>query len=64
MESSTLITVQVRPGVFVRMRAQEAARYGYKPAANKAIAPAAVKKAAKRTKKKTEEVTDEPGDDS
>ena len=64
METSTLIAVQIRPGVFVRMRPQEAARYGYEPASNKAGAPAAVKKAAKRTKKKTEEVTDEPGDDS
>ena len=64
METSTLIAVQIRPGVFLRMRPEEAARYGYEPVANKAAAPAAVKKAAKRTKKKTEEVTDEPADDS
>lgn len=64
MQSSTLIAVQIRPGVFLRMRPEEAARYGYEPAANKAIIPAAVKKAAKKTKKQTEEMSDEPGDDS
>lgn len=64
MTRSPLVSVQIRPGVILRMRADEAARFGYEPAENKAITPAAVKKAAKRTKKKTEEVTDEPGDDS
>lgn len=64
MTRSQLIAVQIRPGVFLRLRPEEAARYGYEPASNKAAAPKAVKKAAKRPAKKTEEVTDEPGDDS
>ena len=61
MARSPLIAVQVRPGVILRMTPEEADRYGYEPAHNKAIKPKAVKKAAK---KKTVEVADEPGDDS
>lgn len=63
MARSPLIAVQVRPGVVLRMTPEEAARYGFEPAHNKAIKPKAVKKAGKKTTK-TREVADEPGDDS
>ena len=58
-----MLVVEIRPGVFMRLRPEDVKRLGLEaePEAHKAMTPAAAKKT---TKKKAAPVVEEEGDDN